>query len=138
HVEGRNFYPPMLVDLAAAASSIHINQFGFRPGKVGDLFASALREEVAQGVAGRLVVDRQGSHPDEASREFYEQLVAGGVEVCVVRATKARVRCGPRAAGGWTRWNRGALVHIAHRKFVIVDVRVGWIGGAGVEDHFED
>ena len=32
HVEGRNFYPPLLADIAAASSSVHINQFGFRPG----------------------------------------------------------------------------------------------------------
>ena len=32
HVEGRNFYPPMLEDIHAATSSVHIDQFGFRPG----------------------------------------------------------------------------------------------------------
>jgi len=42
HVEGRNFYPPLLADIAAASSSVHINQFGFRPGVVGDRFAAAL------------------------------------------------------------------------------------------------
>ena len=42
HVEGRNFYPPMLADIAAATSSVHINQFGFRPGVVGERFAEAL------------------------------------------------------------------------------------------------
>ena len=36
HVEGSNFYPPMLADIAAASSSIHINQFGFRPGVIGE------------------------------------------------------------------------------------------------------
>ena len=45
HVEGRNFYPPMLADIAAATSSVHINQFGFRPGVVGDRFAEAAHRE---------------------------------------------------------------------------------------------
>ncbi len=138
HVEGRNFYPPMLDDIASATSSVHINQFGFRPGKVGDVFAQTLLERVAEGIAVRLVVDRQGSHPDDASREFYERLVAGGIEVCVVRATKPRVSHGRLGGDGETRWNLGALGHIDHRKFVIVDGRVGWVGGAGIEDHFED
>jgi cardiolipin synthase len=31
-----------------------------------------------------------------------------------------------------------ALGHIDHRKFAIVDGRVGWVGGAGIEDHFQD
>ena len=35
-VEGRTFYPWMLEDIATASSSVHINQFGFRPGIVGE------------------------------------------------------------------------------------------------------
>ena len=41
-VAGTSFYPPMLDDIAAAESSVHINQFGFKPGVVGDAFAEAL------------------------------------------------------------------------------------------------
>jgi cardiolipin synthase A/B len=36
------------------------------------------------------------------------------------------------------RWNLGALGHIDHRKVTVVDGRVGWVGGAGIEDHFQD
>ena len=46
-VEGKAFYPPMLADVAAASSSVHINQFGFRPGVVGDAFAEALVAKAA-------------------------------------------------------------------------------------------
>ena len=94
-VEGRQFYPPMLEDIRGATSSIHINQFGFRPGIVGDRFSEALVEKAKEGVPIRLVVDRQGSAPEEAAREHYERLVAAGVQVCVVRATKPRARTGP-------------------------------------------
>ena len=138
HVEGRNFYPPMLEDIRAATSSIHVNQFGFRPGVVGDAFADALVAKAAEGVPVRLVVDRQGSKPEEDSRALYERLTAAGIEVCVVRATKPRASAGPLGRDGATRWNLGALGHIDHRKVVIVDGRIGWIGGAGIEDHFQD
>jgi phosphatidylserine/phosphatidylglycerophosphate/cardiolipin synthase-like enzyme len=47
HVEGRNFYPPMLEDIASASSSAHVNQFGFRPGVIGDAFADALVAKAA-------------------------------------------------------------------------------------------
>jgi cardiolipin synthase len=30
------------------------------------------------------------------------------------------------------------LGHIDHRKVVLVDGRIGWVGGAGIEDHFQD
>jgi cardiolipin synthase A/B len=138
HVEGRNFYPPMLQDIDDATSSIHINQFGFRPGVIGDAFADALVAKAAMGVQVRLVVDRQGSDPERSSRALYERLTSAGIEICVVRATKPRAPSGPLGSDSATRWNLGGLGHIDHRKFVIVDGRVGWIGGAGIEDHFQD
>jgi cardiolipin synthase A/B len=138
HVEGRNFYPPMLEDIAAAASSIHINQFGFRPGVVGDAVADALVAKAAEGVRVRLIVDRKGTDPEGSSSALYERLTAAGVEVCVVRATKVRAPTGPLGDDGEVRWNLRTLGHIDHRKLVVVDGRVGWVGGAGIEDHFQD
>ena len=138
HVEGRNFYPPMLEDIRAATSSVHINQFGFRPGAIGDAFADTLSAKASEGVPVRLVVDHQGSKPEEDSQALYERLAAAGIEVCVVRATKPRAPVGPLGRTSATRWNLAALGHIDHRKMVVVDGRVGWVGGAGIEDHFQD
>ena len=138
HVEGRNFYPPMLADIASASSTIHVNQFGFRPGLVGDRFAAALIAKAQQGIPVRLIVDRQGSDPERGSREFYERLTRAGIQVCVTRAAQPRVPRGPLGAGGAIGWNLSALGHIDHRKVVIVDGRIGWVGGAGIEDHFEN
>ena len=90
------------------------------------------------GVPVRLVVDRQGSDPEGGSKELYDRLVDAGIQVCVSRATKLRVPTGALGGGGATRWNLGALGHIDHRKVVLVDGRIGWVGGAGIEDHFED
>jgi cardiolipin synthase A/B len=137
-VEGRNFYPPMLADITSAASSIHVNQFGFRPGEIGEAFAAALLAKAAEGVRVRMVVDRQGSDPERSSRELYDRLTAGGIEVYVVRAAQPRAPHGRLGAGGAARWNLGQLGHIDHRKVVVVDGRVGWVGGAGIEDHFQD
>ena len=137
-VEGTSFYPRILEDIAAAQSTIHINQFGFRPGVVGEQVAEALLAKAADGVAVRLVVDRQGSDPEAGSSELYERLLAGGVEVCVVRATRFRVPHGPLGETAKTQWNLRGIGHIDHRKVVIVDGRVGWVGGAGIEDHFLD
>jgi cardiolipin synthase A/B len=138
HVEGTNFYPPMLGDIEAATSSVHVNQFGFRPGAVGDRFAEALLGKASEGVPVRLVVDRQGSDPDRSSRALYERLLAGGVEVRVVRATQLRAPSQPVVTGAPRRWNFRQLGHIDHRKVLVVDGRIGWVGGAGIEDHFED
>jgi cardiolipin synthase A/B len=104
----------MLEDIASASSSVHINQFGFRPGVVGDTFAEALIGKAGEGVPVRLVVDRQGSDPERSTRAFYDRLTAAGVEVCVVRATRLRAPVGPLGSGGTTRWNLGGLGHVDH------------------------
>jgi cardiolipin synthase len=137
-VEGRAFYPRLLEDVRSASSSVHVNQFGFRPGVVGDEFAEALVEKAASGVPVRLVVDRQGSDPERGSRSLYDRLVAAGVDVCVVRATQPRAPAGPLGRTDATRWNLAALGHVDHRKLAVIDGRVGWVGGAGIEDHFQD
>src|SRR5262245_41379173 len=138
HVGGQAFYPPMLEDIRAAESSVHINQFGLRPGKIGEVFAEALLAKAGEGVPVRLVVDSRGSDPDGSCRELYDRFLAGGIEVRVVRATQPRAPAEPVSAGGPTRWILGQLGHIDHRKVTVVDGRIGWIGGAGVADHFED
>jgi cardiolipin synthase A/B len=137
-VGGPSFYPAMLDDIRAASSSVHINQFGFRPGRVGDAFAEALVAKAAEGVPVRLVVDRNGSDPERSSREFYDHLLAEGIQVCTTRATQLRAPAGPLGSDRPVRWNLGALGHIDHRKVTVVDGRVGWVGGAGIEDHFQD
>ena len=75
HVEGRNFYPPMLADIRSASSSVHVNQFGFRPGSIGEAFAEVLLAKAAEGVPVRLVVDRQGSDPDRKSQADRKSVV---------------------------------------------------------------
>ena len=54
-----------------------------------------------------------------------------------MRSSRGR-HAGPLNAGGATGWNLGGLGHIDHRKVVVVDGRIGWVGGAGIEDHFEN
>jgi cardiolipin synthase len=137
-VEGTSFYPRMLDDIRSASSSVHINQFGFRPGVVGDEFAEALVEKARAGVPVRLVVDRQGSDPERGARVLYDRLRAEGIQVCVVRAMQLRAPSGPLGSGGATAWNLPGLGHIDHRKVTILDGRIGWVGGAGIEDHFQD
>ena len=128
-VQGTSFYPPMLDDIAAATSSVHINQFGFKPGVVGDVFAQALTDKAAEGVAVRLVVDNLGSGPEKGAREHFERLAAGGVKVCVNRASALRVASAPLGETVPRRWNLASIGHVDHRKVLIVDGRIGWVGG---------
>ena len=86
----------------------------------------------------RVVVDRRGSDPERGARAHYERLVSGGVRVWVVCAAQVRAQAGQLGGDGVNRWNLGALGHVDHRKLTVVDGRIGWVGGAGIEDHFRD
>lgn len=138
HVGGGNFFPTMLEDIRTAASSVHINQFGFKEGAIGGRFLEALLAKASEGVHVRLIVDGQGSRPDGSSRGLYDRLASGGVDVRVVRATRLRAPSRLRRPGVSSRWNFDRLMRIDHRKFAVIDGRIGWVGGAGVEDHFQD
>ena len=79
-------------------------------------FADGAGRQGRQGVPVRLVVDRQGSGPGAGLPAVLRAADGGGVEVCVVRATRPRAPAGPLGRGGATRWNLGGLGHIDHRK----------------------
>lgn len=137
-VEGREFYPAILDDIAAASTSIHINQFGIRPGEVAERFTEILLAKAKAGVPVRMIVDARGSVPNGASRELFERLAAGGVEIFVNRPFAPRVSRSPFGVDREAEWNLNNLFAVDHRKVIIIDGRVGWIGTAGIEDRFED
>lgn len=137
-VEGAQFYPPMLDDIARATSSIHINQFGVRPGAVAERFAELLINKVAAGVPVRMIVDARGSRPDGESRDLFTRLADAGVELFVNRPFGPRAPVGPMGAVRGQRWNLRNLLAVDHRKVIIIDGKIAWLGTAGIEDRFED
>lgn len=134
--EGRRFFPRMLDDIRAARSSVHMMQFGFTSGKVGEEFAAALKEAVGRGAEVRLVVDSYGSRPSRSSQAMYDDLAAAGVQIVVNDVLPLW------ETGVWPdrdlEWSLRQVGHYEHRKILIVDGRVAYTGGAGIEDHFAD
>ena len=68
---------------------------------------------------------------------LFADLVAGGVQVVQNRGMFPDVR-GPLGPGAPIGWRRENVLHFDHRKFMVVDGRIGWLGGTGIEDHFND
>ena len=133
-VDGTSFYPRMLEDIAAARGSVHLLQYGFTPGEVGDEFAAALEAAVARGVEVRAVVDEYGSKTGSSSEEFFDRLAAAGVQVVVSDLLP------PCYRGLWPSteldYSFAEVGHYEHRKLLVVDGRVAYTGGAGIQDHF--
>ncbi|MDP8921492.1 MAG: phosphatidylserine/phosphatidylglycerophosphate/cardiolipin synthase family protein [Chloroflexota bacterium] len=136
-IDGPSFYPRILADIKAARSSVHVVQYGFRPGEVADRFVPVLKEKVGEGVAVRVIVDQLGSAVDFTSAAMFGDLVAGGVQV-VRNDPLAIDRDGLLGDERPIDWRFDELAHLDHRKFFVIDGRVAWVGGAGIEDYFAD
>ncbi len=136
-LHGTRYFPRMLGDLRGAQSSINLLIYGFKPGDIATEFRDLLVAKAGDGIPVRLSVDAVGSEVRGGSRDLFRELVDGGVQVVQNRAMYPDVRgvMGPGASLGWRREN---VLHFDHRKFMVVDGRIGWLGGTGIEDHFND
>jgi cardiolipin synthase A/B len=133
-IDGAQFFPRMLEDIEAAERDIHILIFGFKAGEIGDRFRDVLVEKVAAGVGVRIITEAAFSQPGLGSKEFYGSLVDGGVQVVANQGAFLDLDglLGQRRVD----WRLDDLGHFDHRKVVIVDGRVGYVGGPGIEDHY--
>jgi cardiolipin synthase A/B len=135
-LHGRRYFPRMLDDIAAAQDHIHLLIYGYKPGEIGTTFLEALGAKASAGVEVRLAVDAIGSEVDMGSRDLFRQLVAAGIDV-VAHDGILVARTGTIGSRRFEP-NAEDLLHFDHRKMVVVDGRVGYVGGSGIEDHYND
>jgi cardiolipin synthase len=135
-LHGRRYFPPMLAAIEGATSSVHLLIYGFQPGEIGTTFRDALVGRVAAGVEVRLAVDAIGSAIDFHSKALYAELAAAGVSI-VANDGLAPDRDGTLGSRRLD-WHMDDFLHFDHRKMLIVDGRVAFVGGTGIEDHYND
>jgi cardiolipin synthase len=133
-VDGQTFFPKIFADIEAAKSSVHILMFGWREGEIGQKMAALLERKVAEGVEVRVIVDQFGSRPYKEANAMYKALAAAGVKI-VVNDELPLDKDGlfPHQHIDWRNDEFGSA---DHRKLYVIDGKVGWTGGAGIEDHF--
>ena len=136
YLHGRRYFPPMLEAIEGATSSVHLLIYGFQPGEIGTTFRDALVERAAAGVEVRLAVDAVGSQIDFNSKALYADLVASGVLV-VANDGLVPDRDGLLGARRFD-WHMDDFLHFEHRKMLIVDGLIAFVGGTGIEDHYTD
>ena len=117
---GEIFYEAELEAIGAARESINIEAYIFQKGELTRRFVEALTERARAGVEVRMVIDAIGSFATWES--YFKELRAAGGRVC------------------WYHPLRPAtLAHFnnrTHREIIVVDGRVGFVGGAGFADHW--
>ncbi|KJH71088.1 cardiolipin synthetase [Aliterella atlantica CENA595] len=110
--------------LAAIRKAQHIIQFEtffMTPGARANEFADALIERSQSGVRVQVLVDRIGTH--KMSFSYWKRLRAAGVEVRFFHPFKLKAPL--------------QYLSRSHRKLLIVDGTVAFIGGMGVSDNWD-
>lgn len=118
--EGPELYESQIAAIRAAKSSIHLEAYIFHPGRSADAMLLALSERASAGVKVRLIIDAIGSL--RTGRSQFSALEAAGGRV---------YRYHPLRWHMFFRWNSRT-----HRNILVVDGRTGFVGGAGVADHW--
>ena len=135
-LHGTRYFPRMLTDIAAATNHVHLLIYGYKAGDIGETFLTALAERVAAGVEVRLAVDAIGSEVDFGSKDLFRRLREAGVEVVAYDGIVV-VRSGELGERQFKPHGED-LLHFDHRKMAVIDGRVGYVGGSGIEDHYND
>src|SRR4029079_9715542 len=93
-------------------------------------------ERVRPAAEVRRALAAMGGVADSTSRGLYKRMRAAGVEV-VANDGIAIVR-GGRIGNRGVRFHAEDALHFDHRKMMVIDGRVAYVGGTGIEDHFAD
>lgn len=116
-------FPAMLESIAAARETVDLETYIFRADHAGQAFAAALKAAAKRAVKVRLLCDGVGSM--ELPPEFIKDLSDSGVHVGIFRP--------------WSRFFKfgfGRMNRRDHRKIMIVDGQVSYIGGLNIANEY--
>ncbi len=112
-------YTAMLAAIHGAHDHINMETLVLEDDAIGELFAQALLDKQRDGVQVNLIYDSVGTLHTTAS--FFRRLSAGGVQTMEFNPVNPM-----QAREGWE------LDHRDHRKLLIVDGRIAFLGGINI------
>lgn len=119
--DGQDKFDRLLEDIAEAKHHIHIQYYIFRLDRLGTRILDALIEKARQGVQVRALYDEMGSRG--VHKKDFKALIEQGGEVEVFFPSVLPL-INPR------------MNYRNHRKIVVIDGKVGYIGGFNVGDEY--
>jgi cardiolipin synthase len=117
---GVEFFPAYLQAIRRAKDAINLESYEFLEGRMGDEIVATLAERAEAGVEVRIIVDALGSFTTRSS--YFDRLRAAGGQMCWYHPMR------------WNTWPK--VNNRTHRKLLIIDGETGFIGGAGIADHW--
>ncbi len=119
--DGNDKFEALIEDIAAAKDHIHIQYYIFKLDNLGTRILNALIKKAKQGVKVRVLYDEMGSR--SIKKRHFKELTAIGGEVEVFFPSILPL-INPR------------LNFRNHRKIVVIDGRIGYIGGFNIGDEY--
>jgi len=121
---GAEFFPALIAAIDAAQTEVHLETYIFNADPSAERVRDALMRAAGRGVRVRLLIDGVGSATLLPS-DWLVALRTAGASVLFYR---------PLAGRGW-RSNPRSLRRL-HRKLVVVDARIAFVGGINlIDDH---
>ncbi len=117
---GNAYFPALLEAIDAATREIHLETYIFEDDDTGRLVAAALSRAANRGVRVRVLVDGFGAR--EFPAKLMPALEASGVQVLVYRRKISPLTL------------RRHRLRRLHRKLVVVDARLAFVGGINIID----
>ncbi len=119
--DGKDKFKRLIKDIESAKHHIHIQYYIFKLDNLGTRILQSLIKKAKQGVQVRLLYDEMGSRG--VHKRHFKELIESGGEVEVFFPSVLPL-INPR------------MNYRNHRKLVIIDGRVGYIGGFNVGDEY--
>lgn len=120
---GDRVFDALLDAIEGARRTIEFETYLYEDGTVGERFAAALANAVRRGVSVRVLVDGVGAMKGDRSLGAMRD---AGVSLRIFRPV-GRLRV----------WRRARLDNRTHRKIMIVDDAVSFLGGVGIADDWK-
>jgi cardiolipin synthase A/B len=120
-IDGEATFEAMYAGIESARDYILVQSYIVRDDRAGQDLKSRLIRKAAEGVRVYFLYDEIGSYP--LSRRYERELAEAGVQIRPFRTTK-----GPR--------NRFQLNFRNHRKIVVADGRIAFVGGLNFGDEY--
>ncbi len=119
-VNGDRIFPAMLQAIATAVDEICFETYAYWQGDIAQHFAAALSSAAGRGVSVKVVLDWWGAKP--MAQSLLEQMRNAGVCVCFFNPLR------------W--WQLRRSNYRTHRKILVVDRSVAFIGGVGIAEEW--
>ncbi|MEO5596715.1 MAG: phospholipase D-like domain-containing protein [Lysobacteraceae bacterium] len=117
---GDEIFPSMLNAIRSAKKTITLETYIYWSGKIGTEFSQALEERARAGVRVSVIIDWAGGN--KMDDDLVDSMREAGIQLVIYHPLR------------WYRIDR--LNNRTHRKLMIIDGNIGFVGGVGIGDEW--